>query len=72
MLGYLIGVARERGFGRVSLETGSMDAFAPARSIYTKAGFTECEPFGDYVPSRNSICMTMSPEAKASRSLHRH
>lgn len=60
MLGHLIGVARERGFGRVSLETGSMDAFAPARSMYTKAGFNECEPFGDYISSRNSICMTMS------------
>jgi len=60
MLGHLIGVARERGFGRVSLETGSMDAFAPARSMYTKAGFSECEPFGDYIPSHNSICMTMS------------
>ncbi len=37
MLGHLIGVARERGFSRVSLETGSMEAFAPARSMYTKA-----------------------------------
>ncbi len=60
MLDHLIGVARERGFSRVSLETGSMAAFAPARSMYTKAGFSECEPFGDYFPSRNSICMTMS------------
>ncbi len=60
MLSHLIGVARERGFGRVSLETGSMDAFAPARAMYTQAGFSECAPFGDYFPSPNSICMTMS------------
>jgi putative acetyltransferase len=52
-------VVRDRGFSRVSLETGSMAAFAPARSMYAKAGFSECEPFGDYFPSRNSICMTL-------------
>ncbi len=60
MLDHLIGVVRERGFDRVSLETGSMAAFAPARSMYAKAGFSECAPFGDYIPSRNSICMTLS------------
>src|SRR5262249_9162541 len=27
----LVGLARERGYRRVSLETGSMDAFEPAR-----------------------------------------
>jgi len=32
MLDHLIGVARDRGYRRVSLETGSMQAFAPARS----------------------------------------
>src|ERR1700691_1347578 len=39
MLDHLLAVARERGFERVSLETGSMEAFAPARSLYTSAGF---------------------------------
>jgi hypothetical protein len=24
------------------------------------AGFERCEPFGDYVPSPNSACMTLS------------
>ena len=60
MLGHLIGVARERGCRRVSLETGSMDAFAPARSLYASAGFTPCGPFGDYSPSRSSTFMTLS------------
>jgi putative acetyltransferase len=64
MLENLIGVARERGFHRVSLETGSMAAFAPARAMYTKAGFTECAPFGDYFPSPNSICMTLPLEGR--------
>jgi putative acetyltransferase len=55
----LIGVARQRGCRRVSLETGTMDAFAPARSLYTGAGFTPCGPFGDYKPSPNSTFMTL-------------
>ena len=64
MLDHLLGVARERGFRRVSLETGSMAAFAPARDMYTKAGFTECAPFGDYFPSPNSTCMTLPLEGR--------
>jgi putative acetyltransferase len=58
MLDRLLTAARERGFGRVSLETGTMDAFAAARALYEGAGFEHCEPFGDYSPSRNSIYMT--------------
>lgn len=64
MLGHLIGVARERGCRRVSLETGSMDAFAPARSLYASAGFRPCGPFGDYSPSRSSTFMTLSLDAQ--------
>jgi putative acetyltransferase len=60
MLGHLIGVARERGCRRVSLETGSMDAFAPARSLYASAGFRPCGPFGDYSPRGSSTFMTLS------------
>jgi putative acetyltransferase len=60
MVEHLIGVARDRGACRVSLETGSMAAFAPARSLYARAGFKPCGPFGDYSPSRNSTFMTLS------------
>jgi putative acetyltransferase len=60
MLEHLIGVARDRGFRRVSLETGSMRAFAPARSLYASAGFRPCGPFADYSPSPNSTFMTLS------------
>jgi putative acetyltransferase len=52
-------VARGEGFERVSLETGTMEPFAAARALYEKAGFTECEPFGDYRHSRNSVYMTL-------------
>jgi putative acetyltransferase len=60
MVGHLIATARDRGFRRVSLKTGSQPAFAPARSLYTGAGFTPCAPFGDYRPSRDSTFMTLS------------
>lgn len=55
----LIQVARERGASRISLETGSMDEFAPSRTLYSRLGFTECAPFAGYVPSRNSTFMTL-------------
>ena len=32
-----------------------MDAFEPARSLYLRAGFSVCEPFGDYRASPNSV-----------------
>lgn len=60
MVDHLIGVARERGYRRVSLETGAGPAFAPARGLYARAGFTPCEPFADYRPSANSLCMTLT------------
>jgi putative acetyltransferase len=60
MVEHLIGVARDHGFGRVSLETGSTPAFAPARSLYGQAGFTPCGPFGDYLPGRGNTFMTLA------------
>lgn len=62
MVDHLIDVARERGFARISLETESMAAFAPARALYASVGFTSCEPFGDYRASRNSAFMTLALE----------
>jgi putative acetyltransferase len=59
MLEHLIAVAREAGYRRVSLETGSMVEFAPARGLYESAGFVVCEPFGDYRASPNSTYMTL-------------
>jgi putative acetyltransferase len=65
MLEHLLAVARDRGFQRVSLETGSGPAFAPARSMYERAGFTPCPAFGEYSPSQNSTFMTMSLKSPA-------
>jgi putative acetyltransferase len=60
MVEHLIGVARDHGFSRVSLETGSNPAFAAARSLYAQAGFTPCGPFGDYPPDRGNTFMTLA------------
>ena len=60
MVDHLLGVARDRRYRRVSLETGTMEAFAPARSLYAGVGFTPCGPFGDYEPSPNSTFMTLA------------
>jgi putative acetyltransferase len=59
MIDHLLGVARARGLQRVSIETGTMDAFAPARALYANAGFVRCEPFAGYWVSPNSVCMTL-------------
>jgi putative acetyltransferase len=60
MLAHLIDEARARGYRRLSLETGTMAAFEPARALYASAGFVPCEPFGSYFHSPNSACMTLS------------
>lgn len=59
MLGRLLAEARERGYARVSLETGRPAAFQPAQNLYRAHGFAECPPFGDYVADDFSMCMTL-------------
>ena len=56
---HLAGLARERGLTRLSLETGTPEAFGPARSLYARLGFVECGPFGDYGPSVYSTFLTL-------------
>jgi putative acetyltransferase len=56
----IIGEAERRGYTRLSLETGSMAAFAPARMLYASFGFDYCGPFADYLEDPNSVFMTRS------------
>ena len=58
VLGRLLEVARRAGMARVNLETGSQEAFAPARAFYARHGFTFCAPFEGYVEDPNSVFMT--------------
>ena len=58
LLDHIVAEAERRGYRRLSLETGSMAAFEPARQLYARAGFTDCEPFADYIVDPNSVFMT--------------
>lgn len=58
MLAHIIEEAKRRGYRRLSLETGSMEAFEPARKLYERYGFEYCEPFADYEEDVNSVFMT--------------
>jgi putative acetyltransferase len=60
LLDYLIRDAQNRGIKRISLETGSMPFFAPARALYARAGFDPCPPFGNYADDANSAFLTRS------------
>jgi len=62
LLEHILNVARERTYRRLSLETGSMEAFAPARALYARFGFEPCGPFADYVDDPNSVFMTRELE----------
>ena len=58
LVDHLIGTAQARAYKRLSLETGTMAAFEPARLLYRSYGFVECPPFADYFEDPNSVCMT--------------
>ena len=60
ILDHIIAEARQRGYSRLSLETGSGPAFEPALKLYRKYGFVDGEPFGGYEksPSISSSILT--------------
>ncbi len=60
ILARLLDEATERGFERVSLETGTADEFLPARTLYASVGFEHCPAFGGYTDNPHSVCMTMT------------
>lgn len=57
---FIIIEARRRGYARLSLETGSMVGFEPARRLYGGFGFEPCGPFGEYAFDANSVYMTLT------------
>ena len=59
ILTHIIEEARSRSYTRLSLETGSMEAFLPAQRLYESFGFTYCPPFADYREDPNSVFMTL-------------
>lgn len=70
LLEHLVAVAAERGVTRLSLETGTMDAFEPARRLYRSFGFEPCGPFGPYseTPSNSFMTLDLRPSTGRPRS----
>jgi len=58
MLRHLIEEGKRREYKWLSLETGSMEYFEPARRLYASFGFTCCGPFETYIEDLNSVFMT--------------
>lgn len=65
MVAHLLAVARHCGYRRVSLETGTMDDYAPARALYGSAGFEPCAPFAGYEETPYNTCMTVELDGPA-------
>ncbi len=60
LLQHTIDEARRRGYARLSLETGSMEAFEPARALYRRFGFEASGPFGEYIEDPNTHFMELA------------
>ena len=58
MVSHIEEFAKGQGVKRISLETGTNDAFKPARELYKSLGYQDCDAFGDYVLSEDNMCMT--------------
>ncbi len=50
--------AAARGYTKLSLETGTAEAFKPAQKLYQQLGFVECLPFADYIEDPYSMFMS--------------
>jgi putative acetyltransferase len=48
------------GYSKVSLETGTKEAFLPAQKLYENFGFQVCPPFANYKEDPYSMFMTKS------------
>jgi len=59
LLRHIISIGKERNIKFLLLETGTPKAFAPARKLYEKHGFVECEPFDQYTPDPYSVFMRL-------------
>lgn len=64
LMHHIVEEAERRSYRRLSLETGSAEAFAPARSLYARFGFACCAPFADYVEDPYSVFMTREVRAE--------
>ncbi len=66
LMQHILEQAERRGYEHVSVETCSMEGFAPAHRLYARFGFVMCRPFADYVEDPNSTFMTRAIRATMS------
>lgn len=59
LLDAAIAAARRDGYRAIVLETGTYEAFEPARRLYAQRGFVPRPPFGSYSASPVSVCMEL-------------
>lgn len=56
ILNGLASIARSEGIGRLSLETGTSEKYAPAQALYRGYGFTPGEAFAGYTNGPHNQC----------------
>ena len=56
---HILDVARQRGYQRISLETGTHADFQPAHRLYKRFGFDYGDAFADYAITPHNVCMTL-------------
>jgi putative acetyltransferase len=64
ILNHILAEALRRGYRRLSLETGTAQAFHAAHELYLSAGFQYCGPFGDYELDPHSVFMTLELQGR--------
>ena len=58
LLMHLLTIAAEQTYEKMSLETGTADAFIPAQKLYEQFNFFPCKPFSEYKEDPYSIFFT--------------
>ena len=59
IINHLIKEAKKLDIIKLSVETGAGDFFSPARKLFKKFGFIECQPFAHYKVDPNSCYYTL-------------
>ena len=58
VINHLINEAKKLKIKKLSIETGAGDFFLPARKLFKKCEFEECQPFAHYKEDANSVYLT--------------
>ena len=58
VINHLINEAKKLKIKKLSIETGAGDFFLPARKLFKRCEFEECQPFTHYKEDVNSVYLT--------------